>query len=625
MKNIFSCLKAIPRPLGLLSLPLFFLALAFLDYAFRWIYAFTGATQLLSLKPMCFTLGWALLVTALVSLLPRRLPRRIGMLVLGGFFAFLVVLNAVMFNIFGHFFSFADMNFAGDGAKFFSWTYFHLPKKLILCIVLYLALVVTAAFLPDPILSRHARFRLRLAALGLAALAFVPIGVAAHRLAPKADSMWWGNTYDPTDERELYREFTDANRCMKLTGLYQYTFRNLVVSMGWGADGRTMEQLDQYFDQREQELALQGSNEMTGILKGKNLIMVMLESIDTWLMQPDYMPNLCGLSEEGVNFTEFYTPLFLSAGTFNTEIISQTGMVPPVSGMSSAAYSTNRFPYSLASLFAKEGYRVKSFHSANPSIYSRGSVHTNLGFEAYHSYKEMGMNDYMLDAQMLGGYELMTEGDRFYSYIITYSGHGPYTQEMDNIAGPHLKEAQAAVERSGVTGSAENMEEYTRAVAHAMETDQFIGQLVERLEAEGLLENTALVLYADHYGKYMTDKEFLAQIKGTDRSPVELYRTPCVLYGAGLKAQVMHKTGWSGDLAPTIANLYGLEGGAKYYAGEDLFNSGKGLAMFPNSGWYDGETYYSGGQEESGERTAQVKQRESASMDALRSDYFKTK
>ena len=141
------------------------------------------------------------------------------------------------------------------------------------------------------------------------------------------------------------------------------------------------------------------------------------------------------------------------------------------------------------------------------------------------------MNDYMLDAQMLGGYELMTEGDRFYSYIITYSGHGPYTQEMDNIAGPHLKEAQAAVERSGVTGSAENMEEYTRAVAHAMETDQFIGQLVERLEAEGLLENTALVLYADHYGKYMTDKEF--PYTKRERGYYRVYDISIIKYSGG--------------------------------------------------------------------------------------------
>lgn len=624
MKKLLAKIRSIPHPLGLLSLPLFFLALVFLDYAFRFIYAFAGATSLFSRKTLCFTLGWALLCTALVALLPRRLPRRVGVLVLGGFFAFLVVLNAVMFNIFGHFFSFADMNFAGDGAKFFSWTYFNLPKKLILCILVFLAMVVLAAFLPDPLLQKPARFRLRLAALGLAALSFVPIGLAAHKLAAQADNMWWGNTYNPTDERELYREFTDANRCMKLTGLYQYTFRNLVVSMGWGADTRALDQLDEYFAAREQEVS--GENHMTGALEGKNLIMIMMESIDTWMMLPDYMPNLCRLAEEGVELTEFYTPLFLSAGTFNTEILSQTGMIPPVSGMSSAAYSTNSFPYSLANLFAGAGYSVNSFHSASPSIYSRGSVHTNLGFEAYHSYIEMGMNDYMLDSQMMGGYEQMTAGDKFYSFIITYSGHGPYTEELGNIAAPHLQAAEEAVARSGVTGSAENMSEYTHAIAHAMETDQFIGELAARLEKDGLLEDTVLILYTDHYGKYMTDKNFLGDVKGAARSPVELYRTPCVLYGGGLKAQKVEKAAWSGDLAPTVANLYGLRQGERFYAGDDIFGDGGGVVMLPNSSWYDGERYYDGGTEQAdGEVTARVKQREAASMDAVRSDYFKSR
>ena len=56
--------------------------------------------------------------------------------------------------------------------------------------------------------------------------------------------------------------------------------------------------------------------------------MVMLESIDTWLLTPEYMPNLYALQQQGTNFVHNYTPLFLSAGTFNTEFISQTGLLP---------------------------------------------------------------------------------------------------------------------------------------------------------------------------------------------------------------------------------------------------------------------------------------------------------
>lgn len=615
--------QALAERLGAASLPVFFAAMVFLDCAFRWVYAQAGSTRVLDWKPMMFTVSWALLVTCLTAALPR-LPRRIVMGVLGGFFAFLVILHGVMFNVFGHFFSFADMNFAGDGAKFFSWTYFHLPKKLFFFVGLYAVMVAAAIVLvPGEKGGRKRRWLWRGIALGAAALCLIPMALVQARLTPQADTLTWGTKFDPNSETEIYREFTDANRSMKLTGLYQYTARNFAVSFGLGVDRRSVEELNAVFEERQLS-----PGQRAGELKGKNLMLVMLESIDTWLARPEYMPNLCALMEEGVEFERFYTPLFLSAGTFNTEIITQTGLVPPAAGMASSGYSTNAFPLSLANLFAGEGYRVNSFHSASGAIYSRGSVHLNLGFEKYHSYKDMDMEDYQMDSQMINGYWDMVSEDPFYSFLITYSGHGPYTQEMGNISAPHWAQAQEAVRQSGVTGTPENMSEYTHAVAHAMETDQLIGELVENLRRDGLWENTVLLLYADHYGKYMTDKDFLCTLKGVSQGSVELYRTPCVLAGGGLKPEKVSKVVSSVDVVPTIASLFDLPADARYYAGEDMFAPGEGLIAFPNNAWYDGTTYYAGNSEESGvvpdSRAGELKQRVDASMEAVRTDYFKS-
>ena len=66
-----TALSARLKPFRFLALPLFFLALVFLDYSFRFVYAFTGPTRLLALWPMLFTGGWALLLTSLTALLPR--------------------------------------------------------------------------------------------------------------------------------------------------------------------------------------------------------------------------------------------------------------------------------------------------------------------------------------------------------------------------------------------------------------------------------------------------------------------------------------------------------------------------------------------------------------------------
>lgn len=613
------------RRLSPLSLPLCFLSFVFLDFSFRYFYRFVGGTSVLSYKPMLFTAGWALLLTGLLGLLPR-LARRIAMMLLILLFSVLTLVHCAMFNIFGNFFTFSDTNFAGDGARFFSWSYLNFRKALLLCIVLAVLMMAFAAFLvPPKPESRKKRIISKSAAGAAALLSLVPILCMHFSLQPKSDTMWWGNTYDPNAETEIYSEFTNTNRCVMLTGLYQYTFRNFTVSFGIGQSHQGADKLDAYYESRE----VSPDNGKTGLFKDKNLLMVMLESADTWLLTEDYMPNLYALQQKSINFANHYTPLYLSAGTFNTEIVSLTGLIPAVSGLPSRAYSTNSFPLSLPNLFRDAGYTVNSFHSASPAIYSRGSIHTNLGFEAYHSYVDMGMDDYMLDSQLIRAYDQMTSGNKFYSYLITYSGHGPYTEEMRNTSDPHYEAAKAEVAKSGVTGSAENMEEYTLAVAHAMETDEYIGELVDKLTGDGHMEDTVLVFYADHYGKYMSDDAFLKQVKGVGENKNELYRTPFFLYSADQKPETVEKYTSSVDIVPTLVNLFGLDADRRYYVGDDIFGDRGGAVLMPNYAWFDENVYYSDAYqgemtEAMQERTADFRERVNASWDTLKSDYFAT-
>ena len=629
-------IKKWQRKLSFLSLPLCFFSLTALDFTLRFFYRFAGMNRFLSWKPMVFTAAWALLLTALISLLPP-LGRRIAMGVLGTVFALLCILHGVLYKLVGKMFSFSDMNFAGDGAKFFSWAYLDLRKAFYLGILLAVLLMILAIVLcvRKPVASGEKsqkpklRRSLRLAASVLASAAAVTAIVCVHNASlPKADSMWWGNTYDPVADGEFvaYKDFTDSNRCLMMTGLYQYTFRNFLISMGLEGDSQSVEKLDEFYRGRSGEIS--GLNEMTGALKDKNLIMIMLESIDTWLVTEDYMPNLYALQRDGVDFANFYTPVYLSAATFTTEIVSQTGLIPAVSGLSSSAYSMNAFPLALANQFEELGYTANSFHSASPTIYSRGTVHPNLGFEAYHFNLDLGMENYQMDSQLMKGYDQIAPDGKFFSYIITYSGHGPYNGEMQELTAAHLTEAQRAVERSGVTGSAENMAEYTEAVAHAMETDQLIGELVDRLTQDGKLQDTVLLLYADHYGKYMGNREFLLKIKGVPDDGISLWHTPCILYGGGLTAGTVEKVCSSVDLVPTLNNLFDLPADRKYYIGDDIFGDKGGVVLLPNYGWYDGKTLYSSGYkgemtEEIAAVSAAVKEKMTASTDTLKTNYFK--
>ena len=381
------------------SLPLCFCGLVLFDAALRFFYRAAGSTRFLDWRAFVFTGAWSLLLTGAAALLPP-LGRRIAMGVYAVFFGLLSVVHGVMFNIFGEFFTFSDTNFAGDGAKFFSLSYLNLRKALVASIVLAMLLLAVGAWLVPKRQPGKPRWPRLAGASGAILLSLVSVVLLNRSLLPQADTMTWGSLFDPSSEEQAYKDFTDSNRCLLLAGLYQYTVRDFVVSFGLEASPVDLNSLDQFYEERAGQVS--GENEYTGLYEGKSLLMVMLESIDTWLLTPEYMPNLYALQQQGTNFVHNYTPLFLSAGTFNTEFISQTGLLPSVTGLSSSIYSTNSFPFSLAHQFSQQGYTVGSFHTASAGIYSRGSIHQNLGM-TYHSGAEMGMDDYMLDSQMMEG------------------------------------------------------------------------------------------------------------------------------------------------------------------------------------------------------------------------------
>ena len=603
--------------------PLFyFLGLLFLDFSFRWFYTedvqavFTGTA-------VVFTLGWTCALTAVAFLLPR-LGGRIFMGITGAVYGILVIVHAVLKNMFGNFFSVADLLYAGEGAAFFSFAYIRIRKALLACVLLFWAAVAVAIWLCP---KGKKKLGKKLALLLLLLLGAGAVIAQHQALMRKAYSqvLTWDTAGSGGGAAGEYADFTNGNKCLPATGLYHYTLRDGLVGSGLSnalTNGQRYEAIDEYFDGR---LGENTENEMTGVYKGKNVIFVMMESMDTWLVTEDYMPNLYALEQESINFDNFYTPLYLKAGTFCTEFISLTGIIPPVKGVSLRVYQDNAFPFALPRLFSQEGYAVNSFHPSNPAIYNRGAIHQNLGISEYHNYADMGMDNYLLDSQMLRGYDQMVAEQPFMDFIITISGHGPYDGSME-IGTEYMERAAAAVAKSGVSGSEKNMGEYTTAVAQAMETDAFVGGLVERLEADGLLEDTVLVFYADHYGKYMTDPEFLMELKGVDHSDL-LCRTPFFIYTPDQAPMTVEKYMGSVDMAPTIANLFGLPVDLHNYVGSDAFSEEGGYVVFPDGSWLDGETYYTSGfsgtvTEEIAARCRAAKERLDICRDMMVCDYY---
>lgn len=553
-----------------LHLAVYCLSLVALDYGFRFFFRHARVEGLVNADTLrLLTPGWALLMTGVAALLPGLL-RRIWMIASGGVFAILAFVHGVYINMYGKFFSFADMSFVGDGAAFMDASYLNIRKLLLLWIILcFLAVVASALLLPrkaKPVLKGG----IPMAVAGLAVI----LGIRFTVLGQETKLIW--NQH--TDPSFIYENFSDDQACLTMLGLYQYTYRDLEVIATAGGDMTAEEEasLEAWLAERTHE-----ENEMSGIFEGKNLMLIQLESIDTWMLTETYMPNLYALKQDSLSFANHYTPAYITAGTFNTEFMVNTSLMPAGSGMPMSIYTHNNFSNSIAHLFADKGYKAQSFHGSEAEIYTRGDIHENLGYEKYWAGSDMQMYQYQMDRYLMSGYEAMTSEEPFYSFVITYSGHGAYGP--NNLIGlAHQEEADAVAQRTE--------QNYRYAVAHAMETDLFIGMLMEELEKDGLMDNTVLIFYADHCNYYLLDNPLLMDIKGVDDLN-KADHTDLFIYDGGNTTGTVEKVTSSLDVLPTIANLFGLEADYSAMLGHDAFSDQGGYCFWQDGTWFDGNEW----------------------------------
>lgn len=595
---------------------LFCLSLILLDAGFRFIYREAVASLFGDGVAFGFTICWTAILTALSFLLPR-LARRIYQILVPVIYAVFAVAHAFFYSFQAVYMTLSSTIFASDGAAFFDWSYFTVPKKFIALILVCVFLsVISALILPK---TKYSLLRVSIPVLVFALGIGGTFVLKACYIDNDEGFVAWDSTRSP---QEIYESFTDSRVCLHTVGLYQYTFRDVANVTGlselWDrlSSGDAVEELNEYYENKETD----PDNEMTGIFKDKNLILIQLESIDTWMVNDVSMPYFSALQKESINFENFYAPKFLVAATFNTETIVNTGLITPSNSAKLSYFTDNSYPYSAANLFKEAGYSAESFHSSNGKIYNRGSTHINWGYTAYNDGASMGMKNTNLDTHLMAGYDRMVSDEKFMSFVITYSGHGPYNGKSVEVSSYYDIIKPQVPENS--------KEEYIWALCHAYETDRFIELLCNRLEADGLMDDTVLIFYSDHYDHYVNDSSILVDQKGPGDSN-EWSKIPFVIYHKGTEAMTVEKTVSSFDILPTIVNLFDLNTDGRYYVGNDAFSENGGYAFFQNNSWIENGTYFdvneSTPSELSRKRNEEISLRMEMNYETVSLDYFRRK
>ncbi|MBQ3866059.1 MAG: LTA synthase family protein, partial [Clostridia bacterium] len=542
--------------------------------------------------------------------------------------AILPLVHAVIFHVTESFLSFSDLAFAEDGLSFMSLAYLGIPWQMYVFTVLWVFLGVIAILLAPKKQSYHPVMLLLCLVVSATGVCGIAAEDRAYDLSAWKKRFTWLDTYDPTSIAALYTDFTNANECLLFCGNAQYAVRSLTTDLT-ARLGREhiVRELDEYYAANPRPLT---NNEMTGYFRGKNVICILGESIDTWMLNESFMPNLYSLQKESIDFTDHWTPLFLSAGTFNTEFALNCSFYLPVSGTSARTYATNEYPQSLAHVFRANGYTANSYHQLDGRFYNREVVHLKWGYESFNDHDQlMFVGDQTCDTSLMEpqSYRQIVHDEPFMSYVITYSGHGPYNETRQVIAEPHLARAEEAARASGVTtDNPDTWSQYVHAIAHAMECDAMIGKLIENMTADGHINDTVILFFGDHYSKYLTDVEFVMDLKGaTDANT--LYHTPFFIYSKGMEYTPVEKVTASADMMPTLFNLMGFAYDPTYIAGSDAFSEYGGFVAFKDYSWYDGNIYwtpdYQGEETEYiREMNARVRAFLNASWNTVKTNYF---
>lgn len=326
-----------------------------------------------------------------------------------------------------------------------------------------------------------------------------------------------------------------------------------------------------------------------GIAKGKNLIVLQVEALQQFVIGlkingKEVTPNLNKLIGDSAYFNNIYVQV-AGGNTSDAEFMTNNSLYAAKEGVAYFRYATNNYN-SLPQILKKSGYKSYAAHAYTPSFWNRTEMYKAVGFDDFISQNDMVLDEYIGwggwalsdDSFYRQTFKAIDTSKPFYSFLITLSGHHPYTYFEDK------KNFDVGEYDKTYLGK------YLKAQNYA---DAAIGRLVEKLKAEGLYDNSLLVIYGDHYGLPKAQSEDMLKLLKVSDGKLDwakLQKVPVIMHCSGLDSQVIEKTGGQVDLYPTILNLMGSD---HYYGlGKDLLNSDKSYAVLRNSSVITDEFIY---------------------------------
>jgi len=365
--------------------------------------------------------------------------------------------------------------------------------------------------------------------------------------------------------------------------LFEYEYNNLDINLDGGKDD--IKTINNYI---KSELGSK-KNEYTGMFEGMNLIFIVAESFSEIAVSPELTPTLYKLVHEGFHFENYYTSNNLS--TIGGEFQALTGLYADNSLLSTWRNGSAYFPYGIGTVFSNNGYKTYAYHNNSAYFQDRNVYLKSQGFDNFKGCYN-GMEKLInceiwpqSDIEMIKGTytDYIDSEEPFLAYYMTVSGHFYYTYSGNTIA----KKNREYVENLDYN---ENVQAY---LATQIEFDRALEILISKLEEAGKLDDTVIVMTADHF-PYNLDIDDINTLSTYERDVlIEANSNNLIIYNNKMKSVNVEKVGMSIDVLPTVLNLFGIEYDSRIIMGKDILSTSPGIAIFKDKSWVtDKGTYY---------------------------------
>ena len=326
-----------------------------------------------------------------------------------------------------------------------------------------------------------------------------------------------------------------------------------------------------------------------GVGKGKNLIVIQVEALQQFVIGKsiegqEITPNLNKWMNKSMYFDNYFYQV-AGGNTSDAEFLSLNSLYPAATGAAYLTYANDTFN-SLPMVMKSKGYSTNAFHGYREGFWNRNVMYKTEGFDAFngeHSYNNtetvgMGISDKAFLNQTES--KLKELKSPYFSFIITLSSHYPYDDQKG------YGDFNVGQYDGTLLGN------YLRGIHY---TDAQLGMFLDNLDKDGILDNSIVVMYGDHYAIPRNEANSLYKFMGIENATEldynMLQKVPMAIhFPEDENKGVNHTFGGQIDLYPTIANMFNLD--KKYMLGKDLLNAESGDVYFRKGSFTDGKVFY---------------------------------